>query len=176
MNPQDRHPLDDAIDRVAARMTAVREDEAMTERIVAALPERPVFGAWLLHAWAPRLVAVALVVIGAALWNRNGIERPDSTRAARTSIEPALVAFAPVVAPNRPRTLEPLNRNEPLEPFEPFEPFEPDFDRSLPALAAMTTVNFEPLSARELPASRDITLAPIEIGDLALTSETFSPR
>jgi hypothetical protein len=170
--------VDDAIDRVAARMTAIRDDEAMTERIVASLPERRMFGSWLLQAWAPRLAVVALIVIGAALWNRNGIERPDPARAPRPSIEPALVAFAPVVVPNRPinSIREPLNLSEPLEPVEPLEPLEPDFERSLPALAAMTTLSFEPLLPRELPASRDISPAPIEIVDLPSPGEPFSPR
>ena len=167
--------LDAAIDHVAARMTAVNDNAQMTERIVAALPEASLFHWWLRSAWAPRLAAVALVLIGAALWNRNGIERPDPARAARPSIDPALVAFAPVVVPNRP-IIRPVERLERLEPLEPLETLEMDFERSLPALTAMSDLSFESLSPRELPASRDITLAPIEIGELPLPGDSTFPR
>ena len=174
MNTQDRDQLDEAIDHVAARMTAVSEDAQITERIVAALPEASLFHWWLRSAWAPRLAAVALVVIGAALWNQNGVQRPDPSRAAKpATAPPGFIAFAPVVFPVRPTVRAPL---APSAPSAPLAPEAPDHERSLPAIEAVTALGMSSLSPRELPASRDITLAPIEIGDLALTSETFSPR
>ena len=176
MNTHKDH-LDDAIDRVAARMTAVREDDLMTARIVGTLPERSPFGAWLTGAWAPRLAALALVVVGVALWDRNGIERPEPAAVVRPSLDPALVAFAPVVVPNRPIT-RPADRLERLERLEPLEPVvaRTDFERSLPALDAMSSLSLASLAPRELPERDALGLAPIEIGDLALTIESFSQR
>ena len=171
MSTHDRDHLDEAIDHVAARMTAVSEDAHMTERIVAALPEASLFHWWLRSAWAPRLAAVALVVIGAALWNRNGLERPGPAPAA----PPALVAFAPVVVPNRPITSS-VERLERLEPVEPVEVVRVDHERSLPAIEAMTALGMSSLTPRDLPVSEPLALRPIEIGDLALTAESFSPR
>ena len=55
---QDR--LDDAIDRVTARMTAVEEDAALAGRIVSSLPERSV---WLPQVWIARLAMGALAAL-----------------------------------------------------------------------------------------------------------------
>ena len=59
-----RDHLDDAIDTVAARMTAIAQDDGnplTVERIVAALPQRrPLF--WILQGWAPGFAAAVLAV------------------------------------------------------------------------------------------------------------------
>ena len=48
MSDPTRDPLDQAIDRVAARLVSVDHDEApWLERIVARLPERSGLGGWL---------------------------------------------------------------------------------------------------------------------------------
>jgi hypothetical protein len=168
--------LDAAIDRVAARMTAVREDDLMTARIVSTLPDRSPFGAWLMGAWAPRLAALALVVIGVALWDRNGIEGPElpgPATAVRPSLDPALVAFAPVVRPVVPVLPSAFARVTTSELRRDHAEDGVDFDRSLPALGAMSELSLGSLTPRELPAHDALGLAPIEISELALTIESF---
>jgi len=172
----ERDKLDAAIDQVAARMTAVHEDADLTTRLVATLPDRSMFGGWLFQSWAPRLAVIAIVAIGAALWNQNGVQRPSPSPASKVSDTPAaLVAFAPVVVPNRPRT-RPLEPLEPLERLEPSEVVRADHERSLPVIEAMTALGMSSLAPGDLPVSEALTLAPIEIAELPMTAENFSPR
>ena len=51
-----------------------------------------------------------------------------------------------------------------------------DFDRSLPALEAARVLAFDSLAPASLPEDAPLTLKPLEIADLPLTADSFSPR
>ena len=180
-----KDPIDTAIDQVAARMTAVPDDDQLAQRIVASLPQRSSrfhlraarFGgqvSWLL----PQFAAIAVFAMAAVVWTLRGpatpLPLPSSDVVTVMAVPNPVVAREPGTA-LRTQLLEPL---EPLEPVEPLDPLDgrPDFERSLPALDAMTTLTMRSLAPGELPASELLQLAPIDIGDLSLTAESFPPR
>jgi hypothetical protein len=172
-----RDHLDEAIDQVAARLTRVDENDALAAQIISALPERLSWFGWLSHSWAPRLAMIAIVVAAGIVWgNRREVSTPialplASTQPVTTPI--ALVASVREAAPNRTMPLERLER---LEPLEPLQPARSDFDRSLPAIAAMSPLELESLAPVSLPEDAPLTLAPLTIADLPLAAETISPR
>ena len=80
MSDPTRDPLDQAIDRVAARMVSVDHDEVMVERIVARLPERSGLGGWL------RVLAAASGGCRRADRGRAGVDDEESrTRGSESS-------------------------------------------------------------------------------------------
>jgi hypothetical protein len=168
----ERNRLDEAIDRVAARLTHVDEDPALASRIVAALPERVSWFGWLFHSWAPRLALIVLVVASGWLWNRG-------TTPVTTTPLPAVARIQPVAVPTTVvATAERVpNRTKPVEPLVPVEPLEPaDFEHSLPAIEAVAALSLDFLSPVSLPEDVPLTVAPLAIADLPLTAETISPR
>jgi len=167
--------LDESIDRVAARMTRVEENHALASQIINALPERSIWSGWLFHSWAPRLAMVAILVTAGIVWNTR--------RSEPITPSPLLIASAPAIS--TPTTfmaavpeLEP-NRTKPMEPLEllePVEPARPDFDRSLPSIAAVASLELDSLAPVSLPEDAPLTLKPLEIADLPLTADSISPR
>jgi len=75
------------------------------------------------------------------------------------------------------REAEP-DRTRPVERLELLEPLEPraDFDRSLPAIAAMSVLELDSLAPASLPEDAPLTLKPLAIESLPLTDDSFSPR
>ena len=67
MSDPTRDPLDQAIDRVAARLVSVDHDRAMVERIVAGLPERNGVAGWL-RVLVPQAALATVLIVGAWLW------------------------------------------------------------------------------------------------------------
>jgi hypothetical protein len=59
--------------------------------------------------------------------------------------------------------------------MEPLGLDGPDFDRSLPAIDAMTALIVNDVTPGELAAPAALVLEPIVIADLPLTAESFSP-
>ena len=158
--------VETAIDHVAAKMVAVKEDPELVTRIVGALPDRSRF-TWLI----PQFAALSAIAIAAVMWSMR--ERPAT--AVLPSIELATAApFRAVAIAREPGTMrEPETLREPgtqpLERLEPLQPLAPDFERSLPPL--MVTE----LTPVELPESPGLVLAPIGVADLPLTAD-FPPR
>ena len=119
--------LDQAIDRVAKRLTHVDEDAQFASRIVAALPERFTWFGWLTHSWAPRLAMMAIVAVSAVLWNARQT----------TEVSPASHPLASVSNPDWPQLVASIESQsgttgtfgtfgtQPLEPVELLEPLEP---------------------------------------------------
>ena len=170
-----RDSLDEAIDRVASRLTHVEDSPELAARIVASLPMRASWFDWFTQSWAPRLAMLAVIVTGAVIWMR--FDAPAiQPQVARLASVPRGAAMANVVA--RPEPLERWNpvRTRGVEPLEPLEPLEPDFERSLPQVMALKEIGIEALAPADLPAGRSIDIAPLTIGDLPLSGETFSPR
>ena len=69
--------LDEAIDHVAARLTHIEDNPALTSRIVSSLPERAGWFGWLFHSWAPRLAMIAIVVASGIVWSSRRPEVPS---------------------------------------------------------------------------------------------------
>ena len=185
MNPQ-RDLLDTAIDQVTARMMQVRDDEELALRIASALPERSSRLGWLL----PQFAAIAAFAIAAMVWTMRDPATPQLSPLQSSDVV-AVMAVPNTVVAREPRTalrtlpLESafarhnsgeLRRDRPLEPLEPVEPLDGDFERSLPSIDAMTALAMSDLTPDELPATPALTLAPIEITELPMTAESFSPR
>ena len=166
--------LDEAIDHVVTRMVRVEENDVLATQIVNALPERASWFGWLFHSWAPRLAMIAIVVAAGIVW---GNRRPATTpplgplASTWTTTQPvALVASVREAALDRTMPLEPVER------LEPMEPSKVDFDRSLPAIAAMDALTIDALAPANLTEDAPLTLTPLAIADLPLTAESNSPR
>jgi hypothetical protein len=59
-----RDHLDDAIDHVATLLVRVEDNDGLSTRILASLPDR---SPWLLHSWIPRLAMTAALACGVSL-------------------------------------------------------------------------------------------------------------
>lgn len=178
MTTRDADRLDSAIDHVAARMVAVPDDADMTLRIVGALPDRP---AWSLHWLRPRIAITAALaiaalgvtvvlrtfddrstaVLGSAVFRSPAVELAGAALEHRTTREPASIVRRTFVEPSQHdhRTAD-----------------VPDHERSLPAIAAMRPLDFDSLAPVSLPQDAPLTLEPLAIADLPLTTDNFSPR
>ena len=171
--------LDEAIDRVAARMTAVEEDEALATRIADALPER---SGWSLYGWAPRLAIAAALAIGTTLVVLRTFDE-GSTDVLRTDGATTAPTIAEPPSNDRRTNVEPplIVRRTSVEASSnvrgmTVEADRPDHEFSLAAIAAPEGLAMSPLSPGDLPAEDTLTIAPLEIADLPLTGESFAPR
>ena len=170
-----RVDLDDAIDRVAKRLTHVEDDAVFASRVIASLPERTTWFGWLTHAWAPRLAMIAAIVVGAVLWNnRRTTESPvgsEPLASVATVSQPTTF----VASVNRellePVRTKPLERLEPLEPMEPMEAFS-----GLPSVEAPTALALNDVAPEALVDARVLSVPSLVIADLPLTAETFPQR
>ena len=101
MSDAPRHELDQAIDRVAARMVAVPDDASLLSRTMAQLPDRQVMS-WFV-AWPAQLTAGAALILATFLWARPGdrvMNAPGPVVPAAASplaAAPVAVVTAPVV-------------------------------------------------------------------------------
>jgi hypothetical protein len=164
-----KDPIDTAIDQVSARMVQVREDEDLALRIAAALPARSTRFSWLI----PQFAAIAAFAIAAVVWTMRD---PAPTSLLPSSEVAALVVVPSTVAAIAPGTGIRTMPLEPLEHLELLEPLDGDHERSLPAIDALAALVVSDVTPDALPGSPALTLAPIEIADLPMTAESFSPR
>jgi hypothetical protein len=171
-----RDHLDDAIDAFAARMTRVEENDAFAARVLASLPDR---SPWILHSWIPRLAITAglagitivvvlqpfsvrsTTVLRSAVLSSPSVELAIAALEYRTTVEPpSIVRRTFVERPQNDRRTSDVA----------------DFERSLPALGAVTALVFDSLAPVSLPEDAALTLLPLATEDLPLTAETISPR
>lgn len=176
MSTRDRDHLDSAIDHVSRRMVDVPDDDAMTDRIVAALPARPAGAMWLLVSWAPRFALVALLTVGIATWMfQRRVNVPVSLPLV-ASVNLHVTPAAPVVHPARLGTLGTL----PVAAVAPQAPLVlasgADHERALPPVSPPVALEVSELAPHDLPAVAVLRLEPLEIGELPLTAQTFSQR
>ena len=189
----ERDRLDDAIDLVAARMTAVEEDDALATRIAAALPDR---AAGIPRVWLARLATGALATLAIAVVLRsldNGatgvgpakagdhiasdsVATPDPGHQSANDSESAvgMAGVGPVdVEPRRVSVVSALRRTS--RPRTTVDVDRRDHEFSLAAIAAPEGLAMSPLSPGDLPAEDTLTIAPLEIAELPLSSD-FPPR
>ena len=168
-----RDLLDDKIDAVAARLTHVDDDPAMVSRIVNTLPER---SAWPLHWLMPRLAITAALLAASTLV----VLRPfddRSTIVLRSAVLSSAVEMAAAVPEHR--TAPALNVRRTFVERSQNERGTidvPDFEHSLPSIAAVAALQLEVIAPATLPEDAPLTLKPLEIADLPLTADSFSPR
>ena len=171
--------LDEAIELVSARMTAVEADAGLAARIANALPGRRVGLTWILAGWAPRLAVLAIAAVAITVFLRMFYERStevlrtEGATMAPTIVEPPSNDLRTIVEPPlivRSRFVEPSSnlRRTTVE-------VRPDHEFSLPAMAAPEEIAVSSLSAGDLPADEALVIAPLEIAELPLTAE-FPPR
>lgn len=169
--------LDDAIDRVAARITSVEEDDALAARIASSLPER---SQWSLHWLMPRLAIAAALAIGMTLVVLQTFDEgsPTVLRSENTGsriVEPRSIVEPP--SNDRRTSVErPLRvRRTTVEPSSNDPRTEGDHEYSLAAIAAPEALGVGSLARDALPADDGLAIAPLVIADLPLTAD-FSPR
>jgi len=165
-----RDRLDDAIDAVAARMTASVADDGLAERILSSLPERQAwFGQWPLSRLAVTSAlagAIALVVLRSfdavpVLPTDNG--------------GPPTVELARAITADAPGTPIAERPQSPGQPVVAVTLAPVDHERSLVAIAPLEALGVESIAPDEVPAEDALAIAPLAIADLPLTAE-FPPR
>ena len=177
---RDERALDDAIDAVSRRMVDVPDDADLARRIEQSLPDRESTARWLM----PRLALVSAAAVALVVWTTR--ERPVPTLPVLPSIavNPLAppVALVPSAAAREPAPApEPEPARTPLlvlvEPLEHVEPWgASDHERSLPPIAGPAAIPMSELATTTLPATPSLVLAPIEIADLPMTTESFISR
>ena len=167
-----RDHLDEAIDHVAKRLTHVEDDAVFASRVVASLPARTTWFGWLTHSWAPRLAMIAVVALGAALWNaRRTTESPVRTATLAgvpTVSEPSTFVASATREPLAPVRTTPVERLEPMEPLEPFV--------GLPSVEAPAALALNEVTPAPLADGAALSLPSLVIAELPLTAESFPQR
>src|SRR5215213_3637831 len=97
--------LDRAIDRVAAEMTRVDDNDVLAAQIIRALPDRAMWRGWLFQSWVPRLATIAIVVASGIVWaNRQPVTVTEIAPLGSREVATPPAAFFAVVReaePNR---------------------------------------------------------------------------
>ena len=164
------------VDEVATQMVEVRADAEFATRIVSSLPERRSRLFWLI----PQLGAAAVVVVAVVVWLNREAPVPAETTIAMVPLRApvdAIEPFRPTDSAFARRQSGGLRRDRLVRPTVPDDIAVPvDHERALPAVEAPGVLAMSDLAPRELPAFEPLMLQPLEIGELPLTGESFSPR
>lgn len=174
MNP-DRDMLDEAIDRVAQRLTHVDDDAQFASRVIASLPERSTWFGWLTHSWVAGLAMIAIIVAASLLWSRRHTAAvptdPQLLVSIATVLQPS--AFVSPVSRARvaPVSTHTLGRRKALPPLAPLEPFV-----GLPPVEAPRALAISDVAPDALPDARMLRVPSLVIADLPLTAESFPQR
>ncbi|HEX8027788.1 MAG TPA: hypothetical protein VF491_04970 [Vicinamibacterales bacterium] len=165
--------LDDAIDRVASRMTHVDDDPAFATRIEAALPERASGGPW---QWLlPRLAittafgaAVALIVLRSFDDGSTDVLRSESARIPIVELARSIAAEVPSPLNDRRTFVEPLSNDRRTSVEPPSNDGRTDVDHgfSLPAIASVESLSLQSLAPEALPVDDALVVAPLAVADL----------
>ena len=179
MSDPTRDPLDQAIDRVAARLVSVDHDEVMVERIVARLPERSGLGGWL-RVLAPQAALATALIVAVLVWTTR-----DREQVVRDPVTASTVADAAAAAPQAPALNAPVAEvSVPLKAagmmargVRETAPASPaDHERSLAPVESPKPLEVVSLASPSLPEEVPVVLAPIVLTELPLSGESNSPR
>ncbi len=175
-----RDPLDQAIDRVAARMISVEATNVATvEQLVARLPERSGSGGWL-RVLAPQAAVAAALIVAALVWTTRNREHvvpgpvtvpplADAGLAARDV--PVVPATAPGMDARIATAGVAVRRVTPAA-----APLPADHERSLAPVEAPAPLEVVSLALPSRPEEAFVVLAPIVLTELPLSGESISPR
>ena len=167
-----RDQLDEAIDAMAARMTAVEEDRDFAGRIVNALPQR---SPWSLRWLMPRLAVGVLATIAIAFVLRTFSDRSTDvlrTENAATLAPPSIAE--PASTDRRTDVERPLIvRRTYVEPLliDRRSVAESDHAFALAGIEAPHALSIEDLTPSELGADAPLSVEPLEISALPATSD-----
>ena len=174
MKPSDR--IDDAIDQVAARMTRVDGDAELANRIIASLPER---SGWTLSWLMPRLAMTAVLAIGVSLVVLTNV-RTNVPADVQTNVRPNVRTDVTTIVQSDVLPNDRLNArlNDRLNIRMNARPNDrpSDHERSLPSIEAVSALSVTSIASEPLSEDAPLTLKPLEIADLPLTADIFSPR
>jgi hypothetical protein len=182
MSDPTRDPLDQVIDRVAARMVSVDHDEAMADRIVARLPERSGLGGWS-RVLLPQAAVAGALIVAALVWTTRNRERVVPNPVTVPSRAEAGVAAREVPAvPAVPATAADVNA--PIQAAgmvvrrvtPAAAPLPADHERSLAPVGEPKPLEVVSLASPSLPEEAFVVLAPIVLTELPLSGESISPQ
>lgn len=198
MSDPTRDPLDQAIDRVAARLVSVdhdpfdsptgrasrrsdglAQDRQMVERIVTRLPERSGVGGWL-RVLAPQAALATVLIVAAWVWTtsdreqgvREPVAAPSVAQAGPVASEGSTVP-SPPAGVHAPRS---ANRLAARRATPAAAPLPADHERSLAPVAALVPLEVVSLASPSLPEEAFVVLAPIVLTELPLSGESNSPQ
>ena len=179
MSDPARDPLDQAIDRVAARLVSVDHDEAMADRIVARLPERSGLGGWW-RVLLPQAAVAAALIVAALVWTTRNRERvvpnpvtvPSRAEAGVAARDvPAVPATAADVDAPIQAAAVVVRRVTPAA-----APLPADHERSLAPVGEPKPLEVVSLASPSLPEEALVVLAPLVLTELPLSGESNSPQ
>ena len=178
-----RHGLDEAIDRVAAKLVAVTDDVGLLQQVMARLPERE-SPSWFL-ALPVQLAAGAALLLLAFLWARP-VEKPmspsvsaDARIHSATRLEEAGPPhLEPLVADARiPNPGSRLRRGFGGQARIPVVALDrPDHEHSLAPVAPPVALELTSIAPWALEPHAAVVLAPLVLTELAPANEPDSPR
>lgn len=171
MSESPRLDMDDAIDRVAARLVAVTDDSRLLQRVMTRLPERaapPWFAAM-----PVQLAAGGALVLIAFLYARPWRESAPSAL-------PRITAIVPLEVPDPGSRIpvEPIDSRLPSPDSRlPGDAVDrPDHERSLPPVAPLESLAVASIDAPAIEADALDPLAPLVLTELPLASDASSPH
>jgi len=172
-----RHDLDEAIDRVAAKLVAASDDDGLLPQVMARLPER---GATSWFLTVPSRVAAALaLVLLAFLYARPArevvppgllvVEHPSAAALPLGAVPHAATAPIP-----DPRSRIPDPRSLIPDPRSLIDRSDHEF--SLPPVDALEAIELSALTTPALELAATPLFAPLVLTDLPLASDVSSPH
>lgn len=162
-----RHDLDEAIDRVAAKMVAIDDDAGLLQAAIARLPDRE-SRSWFLR-MPVQATAAAALVLAAFLWARP-IDRP----ALPIAIAPIQASAPPVVAA---RMVVPATRRPDVRIPDPGPRIaavavdRPDHERSLAPVDPIEAIELGGIATPSIDLESPAAIAPLVLTELALDTE-----
>lgn len=165
-----RHQLDEAIDRVAAKLVAAPGDDRVLQTVIARLPDRE-SRSWFLKMPVQATAAAALVLM-AFLW-----ARPSEPPALPIALAPIAASAPPVITARmvEPASLRPVIRIPDPGPRIPAGASDrPDHEFSLPPVAALEAIELGALTTPAFAPVAMEALAPLVLTDLPLASDSSS--
>lgn len=190
MSESPRHGLDEAIDRVAAKMVAADADAGVLHRVLAQLPER-VATPWFLRL-PVQATAAAAIVAAALVYPRPSREfaplesapvamaKPAEVRPEAAVGEPVLAAVPRLPTPDRLPTPtfaratvgRPDSRLPSAAPGLPAAaPDRPDHERSLAPVATIAALELDEIAPSAMELDATAALEPLVLPELALVPQ-----
>jgi hypothetical protein len=165
--------LDQAIDQVAARLTRVDDDPGFASRIAEALPERRSRVRWLIAPALAGLAAFVLAVIQTNVPDRPPASIPESVPAAiRKDVQAMVQTAVPEKLPSNVRRRARSNDGTNIRATDRSS----DHEFSLAPIDRPGDLVIGSVAPRSLVPELPLNVEPLEIADLPVTSELFSPR
>jgi len=166
-----RHELDEAIDRVAAKMVAAPGDDRLLPNVIARLPEREA-SPWFMQMRVQAAAAAALLLV-AFLWARplDRTVMPITESAERiTEPAPPLVDARSAELPTPAVTEASAGKPDPQLPAVTLD--RPDHEHSLAPVMALEAMVFESIAPAALEPDAAVVLAPLALSELMLAGES----